>query len=592
MEQGGSENKNKDPLSSESIGMLLKSLKDGSFREMYADWKWIMHYAAPYKGRIALYTLLGLLCSAAGLASSVAGKYVIDIITGYDSSRLWLVAVLMVAGAALSIGFSSLSSWVSAQLGVDINKDIQADVFGRLLDSEWLEMSRFKSGDILNRFTSDIGTVASNAICWIPNLVIYLFSFIATFCVIMYYDPVMALIAFASAPVLVFSSRPLMRKMRGYSRKMREMLSELTAFEVETFYNVDTIKSFDAESDTKIRLSGWQEKYKEVALNYNSFSIKTKAWLTALGKAVEFAAFGYCLWRLWGHYINYGTMTLFLQQRAALSSAFSGLVGMLPAAMTCSVAARRICELAELTKEPRGKAPEHSGAYALKLENIDFSYVSGTKIISDAVFEAAPGEIVALVGPSGEGKTTLIRMLLGLIRPETGTAKLIGPDGEIPISADTRGLFSYVPQGNTVFSGTIADNLRIVRKDASDAQIVSALKAACAWEFVSKMPDGINSSVGERGRGLSEGQAQRIAIARAIVRDSPILLMDEATSALDVGTERQVLRSILEHCPNKTCIITTHRPSVLNMCSRVYSVLDTHVTALSEEESAKLVMDF
>ena len=307
---------------------------------------------------------------------------------------------------------------------------------------------------------------------------------------------------------------------------------------------------------------------------------------------MEFIAFGYCLWRLWGHYINYGTMTLFLQQRAGLSSAFSGLVGMLPAAMTSSVAARRIRELAELPKEPRGETPEHDGAYALELKNIDFSYTQGVKVISDSGFSAAPGEIVALVGPSGEGKTTLIRLLLGLIHPESGTARLTGPDGEIPISADTRRLFSYVPQGNTVFSGTIADNLRIVRQDADDGQIIAALKAACAWDFVSKMPEGINSSVGERGRGLSEGQAQRIAIARAILRDAPILLMDEATSALDVATERQVLRSILEHCPDKTCVITTHRPSVLNMCSRVYRVLDTRVTELSEEESAKMVMDF
>ena len=307
---------------------------------------------------------------------------------------------------------------------------------------------------------------------------------------------------------------------------------------------------------------------------------------------MEFIAFAYCLWRLWGGYINFGTMTLFLQQRASLSSAFSGLVGMLPSAMTSSVAARRIRELAELSKEPRGGEQPHGGAYALKLENIDFSYTAGTKIISGSGFEAAPGEIVALVGPSGEGKTTLIRMLLGLVHPDGGTARLVGKDGEVPLSADTRCLFSYVPQGNTVFSGTIADNLRIVRQDASDEQLVAALKAASAWDFVDKMPQGINRPVGERGRGLSDGQAQRIAIARAILRDAPILLMDEATSALDVATERQVLRSILEHCPDKTCIVTTHRPSVLSMCSRVYRVLDTRVTELSEEESARMVMDF
>ena len=160
------------------------------------------------------------------------------------------------------------------------------------------------------------------------------------------------------------------------------------------------------------------------------------------------------------------------------------------------------------------------------------------------------------------------------------------------MNADSRMLFSYVPQGNTVFSGTVAENLRLVREDASDEQLIEALKTACAWDFVSKMPEGLNSSVGERGRGLSEGQAQRLAIARAVLRDAPILLLDEATSALDVATERQVLRNIIRQHPNKTCIVTTHRPTVLNMCQRVYRVVDTRVTELSEEESSRMAMDF
>jgi ABC-type multidrug transport system fused ATPase/permease subunit len=206
---------------------------------------------------------------------------------------------------------------------------------------------------------------------------------------------------------------------------------------------------------------------------------------------------------------------------------------------------------------------------------------------------AKPGEIVALIGPSGEGKTTLIRLILGLVHPRAGSAVMINADGrEVELNADTRHLFAYVPQGNTMLSGTLAENLRMAREDATDEQIVEALKTACAWEFVSRLPLGINSPIGERGRGLSEGQAQRIAIARAILRDAPILLLDEATSALDVATERQVLRSIIQNHPNKTCIVTTHRPSVLNMCQRVYRVMDTRVTELSEEESSRIVMEF
>ena len=206
---------------------------------------------------------------------------------------------------------------------------------------------------------------------------------------------------------------------------------------------------------------------------------------------------------------------------------------------------------------------------------------------------ARPGEIVALVGPSGEGKTTMIRLILGLTHPENGTVTLTAADGQaMEMSADLRQFFSYVPQGNTMLAGTIAENLRMVKEDATDEEIIAALKQACAWDFVAKLPDTIHSPVGERGRGLSEGQAQRIAIARAILRDAPILLLDEATSALDVATERQVLRNIIRRNPNRTCIVTTHRPSVLNMCQRVYRVMQTRVRELTEEESSRMAMDF
>ena len=160
------------------------------------------------------------------------------------------------------------------------------------------------------------------------------------------------------------------------------------------------------------------------------------------------------------------------------------------------------------------------------------------------------------------------------------------------MNASLRKFFSYVPQGNTLLSGTIAENLRIVRPDASDEALTAALEAACAWEFVCAMPDGLNASVGEHGHGLSEGQAQRIAIARALLRDAPVLLLDEATSALDMATERRILRNLVAEYPHKTCIVTTHRPSVLGLASRVYRVLDTRITELSEEESSRMAMDF
>ena len=227
------------------------------------------------------------------------------------------------------------------------------------------------------------------------------------------------------------------------------------------------------------------------------------------------------------------------------------------------------------------------------MQDLSFAYVEGTNVITDSRFVARPGEIVALIGPSGEGKTTMIRLILGLVCPQSGRALIRAADGtEVTMNAETRHLFAYVPQGNTILSGTIAENMRTVKEDAADEEIIEALKIACAWDFVAKMPDTINAKVGERGRGFSEGQAQRIAIARAVLRDAPVLLLDEATSALDVTTERRVLRNIVQQKPNKTCIVTTHRPSVLNLCQRVYRVVDTRVTELSEGKSARMAMDF
>lgn len=588
------EKKNTGP---ESLHILLRSWRDGTFSEILDDWKWILAYTRRYRRAAAAYTVLGIAGATLSLVSALASKHTIDIITGYDSSRLWFVLTVMVVSALSSLLLRSVTSRISTKISLWVNNDIQAEVFDRLLAADWQGLNRYPSGDLLNRLAVDAGTVAGNAIHWLPDLIVAGYTFAATLAVILHYDWIMALLALASAPALLLGSRRLVGGIRAYQKKVRQCSSRLMAYESETFHNLDAIKGFGIAGLYSSGLRQRQEEYRKTSLDANLFSIRAQAALSLFGSAAQMTAFCYCLYLLWSGKILYGTMTLFLSQGTKLNSAFNSLVRTVPNFLNASVSARRIRELYALEPEPElpgSETLEREAAqgFTVCVEHAGYAYRPGEPVLRDAALLAAPGEIVALVGPSGEGKTTLIRMLLGLVHPDGGTARLVGKDGEVPLSADTRCLFSYVPQGNTVFSGTIADNLRIVRQDASDEQLVAALKAASAWDFVEKMPQGINSPVGERGRGLSEGQAQRIAIARAILRDAPILLMDEATSALDVATERQVLRSILEHCPDKTCIVTTHRPSVLSMCSRVYRVLDTRVTELSEEESARMVMDF
>lgn len=588
----------KQKSSFESLERLFSSIKDGSITEIIDDWKWIFGYSKRYKLAILFYLLLGVLSTTLGLAGSVAGKYLIDIITGYKTEKLALLIIIMVGSSLFSIAFENIIGRISLKISIFINNDIQADIFDKIIDADWLALSGYSNGDVLNRFTGDISTVSSNAISWLPSVVLALYRFIATFLVIMYYDWVMALIALSSAPFLLLMSRFVIPKQREYAKKVREMSSEVMTFEVETFYNFDTIKSFGTAPHYSKKLRWWQGRFKDISLKYNLFTIKTNVMMSLCGLLVELAAFGYCLFLLWNHSITYGTMTLFIQQRSNLSGAFNSVVSIIPAFLNSSVSAHRIRELVELPKEvhiPESSELDeyaHKG-FSIRMRDLSFAYVEDTNVITDSQFTANPGEIVALVGPSGEGKTTMIRLILGLVCPQNGEALIRASNGqEVLMNAETRHLFAYVPQGNTILSGTIAENMRMVREDATDEDIIEALKIACAWDFVQKMPDTINSKIGERGRGFSEGQAQRIAIARAVLRDAPVLLLDEATSALDVTTERQVLKNIIQQKPNKTCIVTTHRPSVLNMCQRVYRVVDTKVTELSEEESSRMAMDF
>ena len=581
---------NRQPMGSESLGTLVSSWRDGTFSEIWADWKWIWGYTKRYRRAVWFYTILGVASSTLGLVSAVASKYSIDIITGYDSDHLWFIVTVMVASALVGLLLRSVTSRISTKISLRVNNDIQAQVFDRLLGADWRSLNAFASGDLLSRLSTDVGSVSSSAIRWLPDLIVTAYTFAATLAVILHYDWIMALLALASAPFLLLTSRRLIRGMRTHQQEVRQVGSRLMSYETETLHNLDAIKGFGI---TGRYGRGFRRRQED----YNLFSIRTEILLSLLGSAVQMAAFGYCLYLLWSGKILYGTMTLFLSQGAKLSSAFNALVRTVPSFLSASVSARRIRDLYALEPEPvlpdDGLDSLASQGFTVAVEDAGYAYVPHQPVLTHADFRAAPGETVALVGPSGGGKTTMIRLLLGLIRPAEGRAYLQAADGrQVEVNAGLRRYFSYVPQGNTLLSGTIADNLRMVKPDASDAQLRAALEAACAWDFVSAMDGGLEASVGEHGHGLSEGQAQRIAIARALLRDAPVLLLDEATSALDVATERTILRNLAARYPHKTCIVTTHRPTVISLCRRVYQVSSGCLRLLDSDEAQRLAMDF
>ena len=312
-----------------------------------------------------------------------------------------------------------------------------------------------------------------------------------------------------------------------------------------------------------------------------------------IGQLIGYACYGFAAYRLWQGDISYGTMTLYVSMSSSLKGSFSSVLNLLPTAMRAGISAGRIMEIIQLPRESLEDEQEAKKLLAkakdvgitVEMKDVSFRYGDNPYVYQNANMIASSGEIIGLIGPSGQGKTTTLRILLGLYHPKAGAVTVSNPGYEtIPISSGTRCLFSYIPQGNTLFSGTIADNMKMLRPDASDEEIIEVLKTACAWEFVTQLEKGIHTEVSEGGNRFSEGQKQRLSIARALMAKAPVLLLDEATSALDMVSERKVLKNILRRDPLQTIIVTAHRPSVLSICDRVYKIQEGRIDEVNEEE--------
>lgn len=558
----------------------IKQKIDGGKADFLREIQWLWQYICRYRFTVLIHILLGVLGILMGLGSSVASKFLIDAVTGYKTGRIGMAAALMIGMQLGNIAMKSMASRVGAVINIRVQNEIQAEVYDRILATNWESLEQFRSGDLLNRLNSDAGTVANGVTGFIPSLISSVVQFLGAFLIILYYDATMALIALLGIPVSVLSSRLLVRRMRDHNREMKAIHSDVMSFQEDSFQNLTSIKAFGITELFSGKMTALQQKYRDTYLTYNRFSVRTSALMSLMGMVVSVACYGWGVYRLWSGAISFGEMTMFLQLASSLGSAFSALIGLVPTAISVSTSAGRIMAVVQLPSESPvvDTAFQQEKAFSIHLDGIQFRYQSGEIVLQDAALTARPGDLVALTGPSGEGKTTILRILLGLVGPQQGSAELIGESGRhYAISAGTRGAFGYVPQGNSIFAGTIADNLRLTKPDATDAELETVLRIACAYEFVRELPGGLFYTVGGRGKGLSEGQAQRIAVARALLRQAPILLLDEATSALDEETERRMLQNLMESGLVRTCILVTHRPGSKRFCSRSYRICQGRV---------------
>ena len=558
------------------IKKIIEKYKSGAFREMWNETKWLYSYAAKCKWLIVIYIVIGLFATGLALAASLVTKNLINEVLG---GKISAAAVALYVFLGLSgIAVSALNRRLSAKISLRVNNEIRADVFGKFISTTWEEVSAFHSGDLLNRINGDVSTVADSVIGWIPSVTIKSAQFIGAIAIICYYDAAMALLSLISIPAAALISSLLLRKMRSYGTKIREAGSELMSFFEESLQNIQTVKAFGLSQSLDNRLAQLQKIYYDTSLEYNALSVKVTSGMSVLGLFVSYLCMGWCIFRLFTGAIDIGTMVLFIQLSSYLSSSISSLISSVPTVISATVSAGRIISVLNLPREEEdeslaareiadfGEAPE------IEFRDVSFGYKNGGKVFSEVNLTVAPGEFAAFVGPSGGGKTTLLRLLLGLVKPQSGKATLSAKGKTTEISSATRRIFTYVPQEKAMFSGTVAEMLRLFSPEATDEEINAALKAACAYDFVAALPEGINTPLGERGAGFSEGQNQRLAIARAVLRKAPVLLLDEATSALDLETERRVLENITALCRGKTLIVMTHRESVLPLCDSVYRI--------------------
>lgn len=562
----------------ERLRRIRQKIKEGALREMLREGKWVLAYIRRYRAVVAVHILLGVLSTAMSLGTSVASKYLIDAVTGYKSGLIESAAAAMAGMLLLGILLRSVSARVGARINIRVQNEMQAEVYRSILETAWEPLEQFRPGDLLSRLSGDVGTVAGGVTGFTPGLISGIVQFLGALAIMLWYDPTMALIALIAVPVSAVFSRLLVGRMREHNKQMKAISSDMMSFYEDSLSNITSIKGFDITDLFYRRMLRLQGSYRTEYLDYNRFSVRTSAFLSLMGTAVSAGCFGWGVYRLWSGAITYGSLTMFLQLASALSSSFSALISMVSSAISITTSAGRVMAVTELPAEIAGEAPEGDldGA-SVELSGAGFAYQNGKRVLEDVDFCAGCGELVALTGPSGEGKTTMLRLLLGLIAPREGKAELRCGERRYALSAATRCAFAYVPQGNSMFAGTIRDNLRLTAPEADDEALWAALRAACADEFVSALPQGLDYAVGGRGKGLSEGQAQRLAIARALLRGAPILLLDEATSALDEATEERLLQSLMNSAYVRTCIFVTHRPGTAAICTRRYRVDGGHV---------------
>ena len=535
-------------------------------------WLWIA-----WRGnrlQAALNAVVGLLSVGVSLTQVWAVKHAIDVASGDEQGNIYMAVAFMGVLILIDFALNISGIWIRNLLGIKAQNRMQQRVLDRILRSEWRGKESRHSGDVLNRLEFDVTNVVNFLTETLPSALSVLAMFIGAFSYLASMEWRLAVLVAAMVPLFVIVSKIYIRQMRGLTRQVRDSDSKVQAFMQEITQNRMLVKTLESGGFMINRLENTQSELRRNVVRRTSFSVFSNFILNfgfTLGYLVAF------LWaavRMSAGTLSFGGMTAFLQLVSKIQGPARSLTKLVPAFVSVFTAAERLMELEEDPLEEQGDPIMLDAPCGVRLDNVSYAYQDGeTNVIDNLSFDFRPGCCTAILGETGAGKTTLVRMLLALLQPQSGSLHIYNNVEERLLTPRLRANFVYVPQGNTLLSGTIRENLCLGKHNATDEEMREALIKSCA-EFVFDLPDGLDTACAEKGGGLSEGQAQRICIARALLRNRSVMLFDEATSSLDPDTERRLLKNILAS-HDKTIIFITHRLAVVDYCDDVLRVEKT-----------------
>lgn len=538
--------------------------------------KWIYCRIRRYIPLTAAVSVVSALSALSFVALALITKRVMDIATGDTSGSLLKSGILLFAVIAIQVLLSAAQSILNAYSNGKQTIAFRNYLFGVLCRKKYADISAYHSGDILNRFTSDIDTVVTSSVNIIPNVVSIATKIVAGIGTMLFMNPYIAAAVLLCGVTFPAIGRAINKRYKYMHKECQRTEGRTRAFLQECFENIVVIKTFISEAPFIKKLDSYMDDNFRLKIKRTSISVMANISLYALFTAGYYAVLLWGAGGLSGGTLTYGTLMAFLQLISQLRAPLQNVSGILPQYYSALASAERLMELEGAADEPFPAAAERlekikEDFRTLEIKNLFFGY-AGESVLRDFSLCAKRGNITAITGESGSGKSTLFKLILGLYEPQSGS---ITVNGEIPLDASLRGLFAYVPQGNMVLSGTVRENITMNNRTVTDEQIERAARAAEIYDYIISLPDGFETRLAERGAGLSEGQIQRISIARALLTNAPILLLDEATSALDEETETRVLANI-KSMTDKTVLFITHRNTSLRVCDRIVHVEGMH----------------